>query len=314
MTSAIGTGEHPEVSEISDLTDGLLSPARAAALRDHLAGCALCEDVHASLEEIRGLLGTLPGPTRMPDDVAGRIDAALAAEALLEASAAPQVPTVSRETVDAAAAVSRETDAVPARPAAADRPTGRPRGSSGPGRRAPGGRSARMRRWPRALLGAAAIAAVFGIGGLVVQNITAGGEPGGDPGRPTTATEKSTSGTDTLTAAALGSDVRELLAAQKKTDKGAQKTPEIGTRSTPATPMRGEADTVPSCVRLGVGRPETPLAARHGTYEGKDAYLVVLPHPSDTSRVTAYVVDSSCVSATPPAPGKVLLHRSYQRN
>lgn len=70
MTSTTGTGEHPtgehpEVSEISELTDGLLSPSRTAELRDHLATCPLCDDVYASLEEIRSLLGTLPGPLRI---------------------------------------------------------------------------------------------------------------------------------------------------------------------------------------------------------------------------------------------------------
>ncbi|MFE4020900.1 anti-sigma factor family protein, partial [Streptomyces sp. NPDC059101] len=114
MTSTTGAGEHPEVSEISDLTDGLLSPSRTADLRNHLAGCALCEDVFASLEEIRGLLGTLPGPTRMPADVAERIDAALAAEALLDSTTAEGKPLVSRETSTGPASVSRETTAAPA--------------------------------------------------------------------------------------------------------------------------------------------------------------------------------------------------------
>lgn len=97
MTSTTGTDEHPEVSEISDLTEGLLSPARTAALRAHLESCTLCADVFASLEEIRGLLGTLPGPVSMPAEIAGRIDAVLAAEALLNAT--PD-PSVSRETPD----------------------------------------------------------------------------------------------------------------------------------------------------------------------------------------------------------------------
>lgn len=60
MTSTADTEQHPDVSEISDLTDGLLSPSRTAEVREHLDSCALCADVHASLEEIRGLLGTLP--------------------------------------------------------------------------------------------------------------------------------------------------------------------------------------------------------------------------------------------------------------
>lgn len=85
-TGTTGTIRHPDVSEISDLTEGLLSPSRTAEIRSHLDDCALCADVRASLDEIRSLLGTLPGPARMPVDIAGRIDAALAAEALLDAT------------------------------------------------------------------------------------------------------------------------------------------------------------------------------------------------------------------------------------
>lgn len=87
MTSTTDTAGHPDVAEISDLTEGLLPPDRTAGVQRHLDECELCADVRASLEEIRGLLGTLPGSQRMPDDVASRIDAALAAEALLQATA-----------------------------------------------------------------------------------------------------------------------------------------------------------------------------------------------------------------------------------
>ena len=61
---------------------GLLSPSRAADIERHLEDCELCADVRESLEEIQGLLGSVPVPSRMPDDVAERIDAALAHDAL----------------------------------------------------------------------------------------------------------------------------------------------------------------------------------------------------------------------------------------
>jgi hypothetical protein len=80
------TDGHPDIADISALAEGLLSPERSADVRAHVSGCTLCGDVETSLQEIQGALGTLPGPTRMPADVAGRIDAALAAEALLDAS------------------------------------------------------------------------------------------------------------------------------------------------------------------------------------------------------------------------------------
>ena len=55
MTSTTDTAGHPDVAEISDLTEGLLTTARTADVRRHLDECELCADVHASLEEIRGL-------------------------------------------------------------------------------------------------------------------------------------------------------------------------------------------------------------------------------------------------------------------
>ncbi|GAA2655725.1 zf-HC2 domain-containing protein [Streptomyces lunalinharesii] len=330
MTSTTGAGEHPEVSEISDLTDGLLSPSHTADLQDHLAGCALCEDVRASLDEIRGLLGTLPGPTRMPADVAERIDAALAAEALLDAVTSEGEPLVSRETSPLHASVSRETSTDPvlvsretstaaapvsretsgqasARTAASAPPGRRARGASGPGRQTPGRRTSRSRRWPRVLLGSAAAAAVLSVGGLLIQS---GGSGGGvQATRQDSSSSAHGESPSGLTAATLGTDVHKLLATKK-----AQQTPEIGTRSSPATPLRGEADTAPSCVRQGIGRPEQPLASTRGVYEGKDAFLVVLPHPSDPKSVSAYVVTASCISSSPPAPGKVLLTHSYRRD
>jgi hypothetical protein len=42
MTSTTDTTQHPDVSEISDLTEGLLAPSRAADVQEHLDGCTLC--------------------------------------------------------------------------------------------------------------------------------------------------------------------------------------------------------------------------------------------------------------------------------
>lgn len=169
MTSTKDTTGHPDVAEISDLTEGLLAPSRSADVRRHLDACELCADVHASLEEIRGLLGTLPGPPRMPDDVAHRIDAALAAEALLNATTpenADTSPSTDAVTTDTdAPPVSRETTT------AADRPAGRAHAATGPGRkdRKRGGR----RRI--AVLGTVLTVAALGLGSVLVSSLTDGG-------------------------------------------------------------------------------------------------------------------------------------------
>jgi hypothetical protein len=77
--------------------------------------------------------------------------------------------------------------------------------------------------------------------------------------------------------------------------------------------MLGTASTAPSCVLDGIGRTGQPLAAQPYKYHGIASYLVVLPHPSDGSRVDAYVVDASCTASSPGHPGKVLREETYTR-
>ncbi|MBI0293640.1 hypothetical protein JBE04_03825 [Streptomyces sp. PRKS01-29] len=325
MTSSTDTEEHPEVAEISALTEGLLSPSRAVDVRTHLASCVLCADVWESLDEIRSLLGTLPGPVRMPADVAGRIDAALAAEALLDATAPEDAAVVSRETPDPDAAptpVSRETaddastapgsDTVEptATPSvAADRPAGRPRGATGPGRgtTGPGTRPGRARRWRKAVLGGACAAAVIGIGSFFLQSGSSGDQSDSDTQAHAS---QSATGKSTLSSGTLKDRVHELLADRKSTASDGV----TGQGNSPDVPLRADDDPeVPSCVQSGTGRKEPVLAAQQDTYDGQSAYIVVLPHPSDSSLVDAFVIDASCVSASPTTPGKLLATRTYPR-
>ncbi len=318
MTSTTDTDEHPEVAEISALTEGVLPPDRARPVREHLATCALCADVRTSLEEIRSALGTLPGPARMPADIAGRIDAALAAEALLDATTGDHEPAasaretdgvretdgdadaepevgpeskpgdVSRETAAEQIGVSRETT-----PGGPDRPPGSARSTTGPGRQTPGSRPGRGRRWRTALLGTACAAAVLGVGTFLVQN-------GADDGSPQRPTEGETH-TTTLTAASLEGEARALLASEGNDRRPRQSPGEVGANTTPRTPLDGSSATVPSCVQQATKRPETPLAAREDSFNGTPAYLVLLPHPGDDSRVDAFVVDRRLRTAVPLA-------------
>ncbi|MFF7210850.1 hypothetical protein ACFZAU_09950 [Streptomyces sp. NPDC008238] len=287
MTSTTGTDEHPEVAEISALTEGILPPARSADVRGHIDGCTLCADVRASLDEIRGLLGTLPGPPRMPADIAGRIDAALAAEALLASSTAD----VSRETGTAEPPrVSRETSAP-----VGGRPSGRGSGPSGPGRAGTGSR----RRRVKGVLVAASVAAVVGLGSFLAQSTwSTGGSAGLESSTASDAGAKADADT-------LGAQVHDLLTS------GAGRKPE----SKPAaqSPMVGMDSAAPPCVLGAVDRTETPIALQRGRYEGMDSYLVVLPHEGDPSLVDAYVVDASCTTAQPPATGTLLREETYPR-
>ncbi|MDR6977002.1 hypothetical protein J2X68_003696 [Streptomyces sp. 3330] len=302
MTPTTDTTGHPDVAEISDLAEGLLAPSRSADLRRHLDACELCADVHASLEEIRGLLGALPGPPRMPDDVAHRIDAALAAEALLSATApetTDAAPTVGPVTADADALhVSRETTT------ATDRPAGRARAATGPGRkdRKRGGRR------KIAVLGAVLTVAALGLGSVLVSSLTDGGGAG-------TSAHRSTA-PDTFSASGLERQVTDLLAAAADT----RGTHSLGIQgqSEAASPGAGSPKilrqpVVPSCVQQGIGRTDAALAVQEGTYQGTAALLVVLPDTSDSTRIDAYLMDKTCVDHPASSPAKVLLTDSYTR-
>ncbi|MCJ1678683.1 hypothetical protein MTF65_15270 [Streptomyces sp. APSN-46.1] len=301
MTPTTGTIRHPDVSEISELTEGLLSPVRTAEVRRHLGDCALCADVQASLEEIRALLGTLPGPPRMPADIAGRIDAALAAEALLDAT------THRAETAPAGQPAVGGTGSAGS---GVHRPAGHPVGATGPGRR----RARRRIALATGLAGAAAFAlAVFLLNG-----------PSGPPAHDTATRGRSDSGAaqpsaDTYSAQGLRSSVQQLLASAegaKTTTTEGNNT--YGMENTPPAagiaPQDRLASALPPCVQEATGRPDTPLATERGGYQGIPVYLVVLPHPGDPARVDAYLVDADCVNSTTTAPGKPLLTSTYPRS
>ncbi|MFD5156614.1 anti-sigma factor family protein [Streptomyces hawaiiensis] len=304
MTSTTDMAGHPDVAEISDLAEGLLPPARTTDLRGHLDECELCADVYASLEEIRGLLGTLPGPARMPADVAGRIDAALAAEALLNATGPesaehPEPVNALRSTSedDSDTRVSRETSTP------ADRPAGRPRSSTtGPGRKG----HTRGGRRRIAVLGTVFTVAALGLGSVLLSSL-------GDNKPPhDTAGGRQATSADTFSEGKLQKQVTDLLS-ENKTKGGGSRTP-FGAATAPGTnqPKVSKEAVVPGCVRDGIGRDDAALATEDGTYQGKKAMLVLLPDASDATRVTAYIVDATCVDHTAPtAAGEVLLQRTY---
>ncbi|MFE4536791.1 anti-sigma factor family protein [Streptomyces scopuliridis] len=327
MTSTTDMAQHPDVSEISDLAEGLLSPSRTADVRRHLDGCALCADVHDSLEEIRGLLGTLPGPPRMPADVAGRIDAALAAEALLNATAPEEAADVSRETSPSSRASLPQKSSAPAvaaptgppSPAESasetlrtDRPAGRPRAATGPGR---SGHTRRRRR--NAVLGAVFGTAAVGVSVLLLQSLGISDDNSASTKQGDAAV--SSSGSDEeFSEAGLQHRVDTLLASggTVKESKGspAEEPRDAGEdRSTANSPLLQPEPEVPPCVRQGTGSTTPALAAEPGTYKGTSAYLVVLPHATDSTRVQAYVIDAACVDSDPSGQGKVLLKHAYPR-
>lgn len=305
MTSTADTAQHPDVSEISDLTEGLLQPSREAELRRHIGACEECAEIHSSLEEIRALLGEGgPLPERMPEDVADRIDAALASEAATAAPAPIAEPPVSRET-----AADGST--------AAPRPAGRPRGATGPGR------SPARRRRRTVILGTAFGAAAVGMSVFLLQSVQVSQDSAGkmaDSG--VSAAEGSR---EDFSKGTLEGRVHTLLSEAEASEAAgdAPGKPSMDTKSSPGdlppgaasprTPLRAPIVDVPPCVQQGTGRDAPALAVEEGSYEGAAAFLVVLPDATDSTRVQAYVVDAACVDSAPTAKGQLLLTHSYTR-
>lgn len=317
MTSTTDTTQHPDVSEISDLTEGVLSPPRTADVRRHVDGCELCSDVRASLEEIRSLLGSMPAPQAMPIDIADRIDAALADEARAVATASDENAEGSRAGAD----VSRETEHAATVQELADRPAGHPRAATGPGRRPV------RRRRRRAVLGATLGAAFVGVSVFLLQNVPTS-HNSADVSAADHGVSAKKSDSQAFSQSTVEERVHSLLSSgtgpsSPENSAGRNQAPSMDTKSSPETeppgspspqtPLRAPVVAVPSCVEQGIGRNAAVLAVEKGTYQGADAFLVVLPHPTDTSRVEAYVVDAACVGAEPAAKGKLLLTHAYAR-
>ncbi|MFI7401447.1 anti-sigma factor family protein [Streptomyces sp. NPDC049541] len=304
MTSTTDMAGHPDVAEISDLTEGLLPPSRTADVRRHLDECELCADVYASLDEIRGLLGSVPGPTRMPADVAGRIDAALAAEALLNATApdgtgTPALVGASRVVDDAgdSVRVSRETSAT------ADRPTGHSHASTtGPGRK----QRKRGGRRRIAVLGTVFTVAALGFSSVLLTSLNDGKPPASE------ARGGKSAAPDTFSEATLQGQVSGLLKSQGS-GSGSHAPHSLGVEGGSNQPKIFKEPTVPDCVRNGIGRTDPALAAKEGRYKGMNVLLVVMSDTSASNKVTAYIVDASCVSHASAAKARVLLMHSYAR-
>ncbi|WP_075734171.1 hypothetical protein [Streptomyces acidiscabies] len=286
MTSTTDTAGHPDVAELSDLTEGLPTPTRTTELRRHLGGCEVCADTYASLAEIRELLGTLPEPVAMPEDVVLRIDAALAAEAMASAAEAAEAEVPEAEGAD----VSRETSV-------ADRPSGHARtATTGPGRKGTGKDRPRTRRRKAAVLGVFT-AAALGLGSVLLSSLMSEGDGGG---RATAA--------DTFSQGTLQDSVGTAL----QTNRSSSRSPkgEVGIQGTVESPQVLSAPNVPSCVLKGTARTDTALASKPGVYEGKDVLLVVFRNASDRTHVDAYLVDRAC-EQHPATRADVLLKRSY---
>jgi hypothetical protein len=150
--------------------------------------------------------------------------------------------------------------------------------------------------------------AALGLGSAVLSSMN--GDTGQDEGPRTSAS-------DTFSEGKLEKQVTDLLAQSQGEMKGSDTARTFGSQSESDTvsPRVLKKPAVPKCVSDGIGRNDAALATEKGTYKGKDALLVVLPDASDDTRVTAYIVEATCVdNPSAAATAKVLLKHSYTRS
>jgi len=81
-----GQKSHLDPDVLAEYRAGLITGRRGRRIAAHLDGCAECAGVGDQLAELSALLAALPAPV-MPDSVAQRLDAALAAEVARRADA-----------------------------------------------------------------------------------------------------------------------------------------------------------------------------------------------------------------------------------
>jgi hypothetical protein len=260
----------------------------------------------------------------MPIDVAQRIDAALAAEALLDATA-PSPEASYRVPAEAPAERGGEMADAPQETTPANG-TGHVSRETSPATRSPGGRSpgatgpgrlpARRRGRRSAVFGTVFGVVAAGVSILLLQ--TSQQSESSTVAKPATSPSVSTtaSGLNEFSDDQLETRVDTLLKTPTATPLG---TPQLRGGSTDAgttsdQPLMQPAPKVPYCVQQGTGRSEAILAAEQGTYRGTPAYLLVLANPADDDTVRVFVVDSSCVGSSPASKGKLLLAESYPRH
>lgn len=285
--------QHPTAAEIAALGEDLLEEAEGARVHAHVEQCTTCSGTVADLRILRSELASLYPDQPMPEDLAARIDDALAEES----------PSVSRETRDvprrrmyllaaAGAVVALSVGAIVVQTA----------GSSGD---------------EKPVADAAAGAA----------SDETRDEEHGEEAAGAAADEP----TEDAAESRLEADVRELLAESDDADalnadelhplddtstsEADVLSDEDGEQQEEADPDHSPAEgteSLPSCVSSVINRSESPLAATDDyRHEGTSSYLVVLPHSGDPSVIDAYVVDAACADSSPPSDEDVLEKRSY---
>ncbi|MCC9308045.1 hypothetical protein LN042_13255 [Kitasatospora sp. RB6PN24] len=267
----VADASHPDIETLADLSEDLLAPAEAAALRGHLADCPECADTLAALTEVAALLAA-DRVEPMPADVALRIDAALTAAQPPSAPSAPNGPSTP----------STPSPAGARRPAAAAGP-----GSAGPPTRnerssRPGGARSRRRRLVLAVVGCLA-ALGLGATGLVLSR--GGSAPAAvSAGTPGTEQHPLAAAGPEFTAADLSEQIDRLLPS--------------GPGGQPHASAQQSGGGLPDCVQRAVTghQGETPLLITHGSYQGAPVEAYVFRLAGAPGRLDVFLLTPGCTT------------------
>ena len=290
-----GPGAHLSVEDLSALAEGAQPSAAGAA--EHLLGCDACRAEVDAMSELLAQFEEWDVPA-MPQEVAIRIDAALARESAARAATSghPAALARGREASTSSGAASVGTGA----PETA-LPESTSVGSTSPGNTGPAAKSPRSatdsrrrRRLPARGLGWALASLILIAGGVSL------------------ALNLHTSGTQASSSTAAGSGAAQPYAA---TNGGqGMNGPQAQDSSPRALALRAASAQLSAWTKQALSnhRPEATLdspclsdpafsgshvvAIASGPYNGTPATLVVYANPSDASTVTAVVYATPCTA------------------
>ncbi|MFC9328342.1 hypothetical protein [Kitasatospora sp. NPDC057015] len=297
-------GPHPSIDDLADFAEDLVEgPEAAATLREHLDGCPDCRETLAALAEVSELLGTEPAPP-MPEDVAGRIDAALAAEAAARARTT-SVPRSQPVPASGAGAPGSPRPAAGPDPSSRPEPPSRPVSATPP--TGPGRPRRRGRR--RALLATAFALAAVTLGALLLRtpapdqatDTAAGAAAASAPSSPSAVAPVRPGTQAPKEQPAIGSARNEY----REDTLAAQARELVGT-SAVARPAEGEELTTRTAGPCAPASTAPLLATDHGTFAGVPADLLVYAVPGHPDQLDVYLVGTGCADGRE----SVLLHRT----
>lgn len=282
-----GPGTHLSVDDLSALAEGAQPSAQGAA--EHLLECAACRGEVDAMSELLARFEEWDTPA-MPQDVAIRIDAALARESAARAATAGHPA--------ATAASARETSASSANTLPESTlPGSTESGNKRPGTTASGDAArSRRRRWrpaPGLSWVVAALVLIAGSVGLIIKLGVSAGE-------------------SSATSASGSAAMHPYAATRSPEGFGAEAGPENGLASTvraansplglwvgqALSSQRPEALIDSPCLADPAFKGNHELTIAGGTYNGSAATLVVYAAPESSSIVLAVVYATPCTTTS----------------